>query len=131
MPAIGPLFRVAWKVSPIALEVGRQVMQKVRPHVQAYQLARAVNGWVGQWTTPDATHWLVFESRGGEVLAAFPPLSDGEVAAAEASIDRDTLLPHHDLPENRLRETASQVVQAPGSVANRVRRLRGGAGEAR
>lgn len=118
------MLRVAWKVSPIALEVSRQIAQKVRPHLQAYQLARAVNGWVGPWPHGDTTHWLVFGSRNGEMLAAFPPLPESQAATAEQSIDRAVLRPHHELPEHRVRETALQVMQAPGGVADRVRRLR-------
>jgi hypothetical protein len=129
MIAIGPAVRVALKVAPVALEVARQLDQKLRPHVRAYQLARSVGGVVGSWTVDDGTHWVVFKHTGGHPLQAFPPLTEAQLEMAAREIDRATLQPHTELLEHRLKERAERVGEVPGKLVTKVRRGGGAATE--
>jgi hypothetical protein len=122
MVAIGPAVRVAIKVAPVALEVARQLDQKVRPHVRAYQLARSSGGVVGSWTVDDGTHWVVFNHVGGHPLQAFPPLSEAQLEMAAREIDRSTLKPHTELPEHRVKQGVERVGDVSTGLAARVRR---------
>jgi hypothetical protein len=119
MPAFGPLARGAWKFAPVAVEVARQLDRKVRPHVRAYQLARSVDGYVGSWTDGDGTHWVVFPSRTGKPLRAFPELTDAELGVVNRQIDRETLRSHRDLPEEAVRSRAERVVEMPSRLLGR------------
>jgi hypothetical protein len=129
MLAIGPAVRVALKVAPVALEVARQLDQKLRPHVRAYQLARSVGGVVGSWTVDDGTHWVVFKHAGGNPLQAFPPLTEAQLEMAAREIDRATLQPHTELLEHRLKERAERIGEVPGKLVTKVRRGGGPATE--
>jgi hypothetical protein len=122
MPAFGPAVRVAIKVAPIALEVARQVDQKVRPHVRAYRFARSVGGVVGSWTVEDGTHWVVFKHRGGHPLQAFPPMSEANLEMAAREIDRSTLKPHTELPEHAVQQRLERAGDATSSLVAKVRR---------
>jgi hypothetical protein len=122
MPAIGPAIRVAIKVAPVALEVARQLDQKVRPHVRAYQLARSAGGVVGSWTVEDGTHWVVFNHAGGRPLQAFPPLTEAQLEMAAREIDRSTLKPHTELPEHAVKQRIEKVGDVSAGLAARVRR---------
>ena len=117
MPLIS--WRVAMKAAPVALEVARQVDQRVRPHVRAYQLARSVDGYVGSWTDGEGVHWVVFPDRDAKPLRAFPPLSDRELDTAHKRIDRATLRSHRDLPEDAVRRRAEGVAALPSKVRRR------------
>jgi hypothetical protein len=129
MVAIGPAVRVAIKVAPVALEVARQLDQKLRPHVRAYQLARSVGGVVGSWTVDDGTHWVVFKHSGGHPLQAFPPLPAAELEMAAREIDRSTLKPHTELPEHRVKQGLERTVEVPANLVSKVRRRGGPAAE--
>jgi hypothetical protein len=124
MVAVGPAFRVAIKLAPVALEVARQLDQKVRPHVRAYQLARSAGGVVGSWTVDDGTHWVVFNHVGGRPLQAFPPLTEAQLEMAARELDRSTLKPHTELPEHAIRQRIEQVGDVGAGLASRVRRGR-------
>jgi hypothetical protein len=124
MPAFGRAARLAFKVAPIALEVARQVDQKVRPHVRAYNLARAVDGVVGSWTDQDGTHWVVFDEVDGRPLQAFPPLSEAQMALVATELDRGTLQHHSDLPEATVRDRIGRVGDRSSALAAKVRRRR-------
>lgn len=119
-------WRAAMKAAPVALEVVRQVDRRVRPHVRAYQLARAVDGYVGSWTDPEGVHWVVFPDRDAKPLRAFPPLSDRELETVHDRIDRETLRSHHDLPEELVRRRAEDAAALPSRVLGRGERPRGG-----
>jgi hypothetical protein len=125
MVAVGPFVRYAIKLSPVALEVARQVDRQLRPRVLAYRRAREVDGFVGRWTAASATHWLVFPRRDAEPVVAFPPLREEELDLAHGEIARDTLRHHAELPEARAGERARSLAQAPRRAAGRVTR-RGG-----
>lgn len=118
-PAFGPLARRAWRLAPVAVEVARQVDRRVRPHVRAYQLARSVDGYVGSWTDGDGTHWVVFPSRTGKPLRAFPPLTDAELAVVHRQLDREQLRSHRELPEEAVRLRAEQAGQLPSRLWGR------------
>jgi hypothetical protein len=118
-PALGPLARGAWRYAPVVLEAARQVDRKVRPHIRAYQLARSVDGFVGSWTDGDGTHWVVFPSRAGKPLRAFPPLTDAELAVVHRQLDRDQLRSHRELPEEAVRSRAEQAGQLPARLLGR------------
>jgi hypothetical protein len=115
-PAIGPAVRVAIKVAPVALEAARQLDRKIRPHVNAYQLARSIDGYVGSWTDGEGTHWVVFPDRDTTPIRAFPPLRADELVLVDEQIDRATLRHHAELPEAQVRQKAQQVVEAPGRL---------------
>jgi hypothetical protein len=119
VPAFGPLARGAWKYAPVVLEAARQVDRKVRPHIRAYQLARSVDGFVGSWTDGEGTHWVVFPSRAGKPLRAFPPLTDAELAVVHRQLDRDKLRSHRELPEEAVRSRAEQAGQLPARLLGR------------
>jgi hypothetical protein len=129
MVAIGPAVRVAIKFAPVVIEVARQVDQKVRPHVRAYQFARSVGGVVGNWTVDDGIHWVVFKHAGGHPLQAFPPLPAADLEMVAREIDRSTLQPHTELFEHRLRERAERVGEVPANLVAKVRRRGGPAPE--
>jgi hypothetical protein len=122
MVAIGPAVRVAIKVAPVAIEVARQLDQKVRPHVRAYQLARSSGGVVGSWTVDDGTHWVVFNETGGHPLQAFPPLTEAQLEMAAREMDRSTLKPHTELPEHAVKQRIEKVSGASAGLATRVLR---------
>lgn len=115
----GPAARTAFKVAPIALEVARQLDRQIRPHVLAYRLARDVDGYVGHWSTTAGGHWVVLARTDGEVLRSFPPLPSDELALLERELDRGALRHHQDLPEARIRDTATRL--RPPLLARRPR----------
>jgi hypothetical protein len=122
MVAVGPLVRYAVKLSPIALEVARQLDRQLRPRVLAYRRAREMDGYVGRWTAASATHWLVFPRRHAEPVVAFPPLAVDELDLAHREIDRESLRHHSELPEARAGERARSLARAPRRAAERVTR---------
>jgi hypothetical protein len=113
-----PLLRYAIKLSPVAIEVARQLDRQLRPHVLAYRRAREVDGYVGRWTATSATHWLVFPRRNAEPVSAFPPLKLEELDLAHREIDRATLKHHSELPEARAGERARAIAAAPRRAAS-------------
>jgi hypothetical protein len=122
MVAVGPMVRTAIKFAPLVLEAARQLDQKVRPHLRAYQLARSVDGVVGSWTIDDGTHWVVFDHDRGRPLQAFPSLTAAELERAGREVDRRTLKPHTDLPEHALRERLETAGDATANLVAKVRR---------
>ena len=124
MVALGPTLRYAVRYGPVVLEVARQVDRQLRPHVKAYRLARAVDGFVANWTAAHA-HWVVFPTRDGWPVQAFPALSDDILTTIARELDRGTLRHHSELLEAKLKDRTERVAQAPVDV---VRRLRGGEG---
>jgi hypothetical protein len=118
-PAFGPLARRTWKLAPVALEVARQADRRIRPHIRAYQLARSVDGYVGSWVDGEGTHWVVFPSRSGRPLDAFPPLSDAQLSVVHRQIDRDKLRSHRELPEEAVRSRAVRAGQLPSRLLGR------------
>lgn len=121
MPVWGTLVRRAWRYAPVAVEAGRQLDRRLRPHVSAWQLARSVDGHVGSWTDEHGTHWVVFDAQGSKPLKAFPPLSDRELKRAGEQLDRSMLRHHSRLPEGQARERAERAVQRGGRVLGRGR----------
>lgn len=116
-----PALRYALKYGPVALEVARQVDRQLRPHIMAYRLARAVDGYVASWSAKH-THWVVFPTRDGAPLKAFPPLPDEELATITRELDRTTLRHHGELLEAKVKDRTDRVVQAPVQVVRRLRR---------
>lgn len=112
-------WRMAMRAAPVAVEVARQVDRRLRPHIRAYQAARAVDGYVAQWTDGDGVHWVVFPEATGRPLRAFPPLSDRELDTVHERIDRDTLRSHRDLPEEVVRSRAERVAELPSRLRGR------------
>ena len=113
--------RRALKYTPIALEAARQLDRQLRPHVLAYGSARDVGGYVARWTAGDGVHWVVFPERDAPPLRAFPPLSASELQVVDEQLDRTTLKHHGELPEARVRQTGTRLVQTPGKLARRRR----------
>lgn len=121
MVVFGPTLRYAVKYGPVALEVARQVERQVRPHVKAYRLARAVDGYVANWTAKQ-THWIVFPTRDGAPLQAFPSVSDDVLVTIDRELDRGTLRHHSGLLEAKLKDRTERVTQAPVQAVRRLRR---------
>lgn len=127
MVAFRPVLRTAAKVTPVALEVGRQVDRQLRPHVLAYRLARDVDGYVGRWTADGATHWVVFARPDAAApVRVFPPVSDAEVAALAVAIDRAGLRHHTSLPEARARDASQRLAGVTRAFGDRALRRGGG-----
>lgn len=111
----------ALRYSPIALEAARQLDRQLRPHLLAYGSARDVDGFVARWTAADGVHWVVFPDREARPLRAFPPLTAAELQVVDEQLDRGTLKRHQDLPEARVKQTGSRLVQTPVKLVQRRR----------
>ncbi|MFA9444582.1 hypothetical protein [Egicoccus sp. AB-alg6-2] len=113
MPSLFPFLRRGWAFAPVVIEVARQADRHVRPHVRAWQLAEAVDGWVGRWTDNDGTHWVVFKQPDAPPLQAFPALRDAELARAGRELDRNGLKRHDELPEATAMRQVERVRELP------------------
>ena len=111
--------KTALKYSPLVLEAARQLDRQLRPHVLAYGSARDVGGYVGRWTADDGVHWIVFPEPDAAPLKAFPPLTVAELHVVDQQLDRATLKHHTALPEARVKDTGSRIVQAPVKLLKR------------
>ena len=111
----------ALKYTPIALEAARQLDHQLRPHLLAYGAARDVDGFVARWTATDGVHWVVFPDRQARPLRAFPPLPEAELHVIDEQLDRGTLKHHQELPEARVKQTGSKLVNVPSKLVQRRR----------
>lgn len=121
MSYLGPLVRRGWKFAPVVVQAARQADRHVRPHLRAWQLASAVDGWVGRWTDHDGTHWVVFKTPDAPPLQAFPPLREAELERAGRELDRATLKKHDTMPEATAMRQVGRVRDLPGKLNPRRR----------
>ncbi|MEX2447094.1 MAG: hypothetical protein WD734_07110 [Dehalococcoidia bacterium] len=119
MSYLGPLVRRGWKFAPVVIQAARKADRHVRPHVRAWQLASAVDGWIGRWTDHDGTHWVVFKQPDAPPLQAFPPLREAELERAGRELDRKTLKRHDALPEASAMRQVSRVRELPRQLPGR------------